>query len=57
MLSSMLSGGQNSLACSGSSHSLSTPLQRLAWMCRLETWMSCTVCASIITPRGENMTL
>ena len=57
MLSSMFSGGQNALACSGSSHSLSTPLQRLACTWRLKTWMSCTVCASIITPRGENMTL
>lgn len=31
MLAEMLSGGQNAFACSGDSHSLSTPFTRLAW--------------------------
>ena len=49
----MFSGGQNALACSGVSHSLSMPFSRLAWTWRLNTCTSCTLCASIITPRGE----
>ena len=53
----MLSGGQNALAWAGVSHSLSTPLSRLAWMWRCATCTSWTLCASIITPRGLNMTL
>jgi hypothetical protein len=53
----VLSGGQNSFACSGDSHSLSMPFRRLAWTWRFSTWMSCTLWASIMTPRAEYMTL
>jgi hypothetical protein len=41
----------------GDSHSLSTPARRLAWTWRLPTWTSWVLCASIMTPRGEYMTL
>ena len=56
-LSQGFSGGQKALACAGVSHSLSTPFSRLAWTWRCALCTSWTLCASIITPRGLNMTL
>ncbi len=53
----MLSGGQKAFASAGSSHSLSTPLARFACRIRFSICASCTLCASIMTPRGEYMTL
>jgi hypothetical protein len=53
----MLSGGQKALASSGVSHSLSMPFSRLEWTWRLKTCTSWTLWASIMTPRGEYMTL
>ena len=42
---------------SRSTSSLSMPASRLAWEVRFQARSSCSVCASISTPRGLNITL
>ena len=53
----MSSGGQKSLASFAVSHWLSTPFRRFEWTWRWKDCTSWTLCASISTPRLENMTL